>query len=124
LGGKFLYGTDPRKSAFPKAVPMKDKGFLGPGPGSYQPLQSMGKQVLSTKETSMDVGFPKAARPTMVPPGTTDIGPAEYKPPPAACDVQVDSRKATCPTIKFGEGYRPSGKNKTEKPDLAEPKPG
>lgn len=124
LTGKFLGGTNPRKTAFPKAIPMKDKGFLGPGPGSYQPLQSMGKQVISTKETTLEVGFPKAPRPTMVPPGTTDIGPAEYQPPPAACDEQIDSRKPTCPTIKFGEGFKSAGKGRVEKPDLAEPAPG
>lgn len=124
LTGKFLAGTDPRKSAFPKAASLKDKGFLGPGPGSYQPLQSMGRQVLSTKETTLEVGFPKAPRPSMVPPGTTDIGPAEYQPAPAACEDQVDSRKPTCPTIKFGEGYRPSGKGHGHRPTLAEPAPG
>lgn len=58
----------------------------------------------------------------MVPPGTTDIGPGEYGPPRAACDPQVDSRKPTCPTIKFGEGYR-KGENK-EKFDFSEPSPG
>eukprot|EP01040_Poterioochromonas_malhamensis_P002544 gene2544-2705_t len=123
LTGKFLAGTDPRKSAFPKAQPVRDKSQLGPGPGSYSPLQSMGKQVLSTKVGAMVVGFPKADRPTLIPPGTTDIGPAEYKPSPAACEEQIDSRKPTCGKIKFGEGYK-SGGNDRDKHDLSDPTPG
>jgi len=51
-------------------------------------------------------GFPKADRPTMVPPGTSDVGPGEYGPFRAACEPQVDSRKVTCGSIKFGTGYR------------------
>jgi hypothetical protein len=123
LTGKFLAGTDPRKSSFPKAVQVRDKSAMGPGPGSYQPLQSMGRQVLSTKTAGMAVGFPKADRPTLIPPGATDIGPAEYKPPPAACEMQIDSRKPTCATIKFGEGYKSGGKDR-DKHDLSEPAPG
>lgn len=123
LTGKFLAGKNPRKSAFPKAIPVRDKGFLGPGPGSYQPLQSMGKQVLSTKRGALELGFPKAARPTMVPPGTTDIGPAEYKPPAAACEPQVDSRRKTCATIKFGEGYATTN-GERRKFDFSDPSPG
>jgi hypothetical protein len=123
LTGKFLAGKDPRKTAFPKAVPFKDKNQLGPGPGSYQPLQSMGKQVISTKTGAMIVAFPKADRPSLVPPGSTDIGPAEYKPSPAACDIQVDSRKPTCSTIKFGEGYKVGSKDDKQL-DLKEPAPG
>ena len=97
--------------------------MLGPGPGSYQPLQSMGKQVLSTKTQSAVVGFGKAERGSLVPPGISEIGPAEYKPAPAACEIQVDSRKPTCATIKFGDGYR-SGGNDRDKHDLSEPAPG
>lgn len=122
LYGKFLNGTNPRKSAFPKSETIRDSSGLGPGPGSYQPLQSMGKQVLSTKQGGNMVVFPKGERPTLIPPGQTDIGPAEYKPAPAACEPQLDSRKRTCATIKFGIGYR-SGSLK-EKPDFSEPSPG
>lgn len=57
----------------------KDKAAMAPGPGAYKPLESMGKQVLSTKKGSLELAFPKAPRPTLVPPGTTSIGPAEYK---------------------------------------------
>jgi hypothetical protein len=54
--------------------------------------------------------------------GTSDIGPGDYKPPPAACDPQVDSRKPTCANFKFGEGYKRGGAHK--KFDLSEPSPG
>lgn len=122
LTGKFLSGSNPRKSAFPKGGFVRDKSQLTPGPGSYKPMESMGKQVLSTCETALILKFSQAARPSMVPPGTSDIGPGDYKPPPAACDPQVDSRKPTCATIKFGEGYKRGGANK--KFDLSEPSPG
>lgn len=120
--GKFVSGKNPRKIAFPKAAPIRNKTQLTPGPGSYRPSQSIGKQVLSTKPQPMIMSFPKADRPTLIPPGTTDIGPGEYKPPSAACEVQSDSRKPTCATIKFGEGYRPGQASK--KFDFAEPAPG
>ena len=122
LNGKFYSGENPRKSAFPKGSYMKDKSQEGPGPGSYKPIESMGKQVLSTKLGSLELGFPKSSRPTLVPPGSTDIGPGEYKPPPAACEKQFDSRKPTCATIKFGEGYR-AGVAK-DNYDLSDPLPG
>jgi hypothetical protein len=38
---------------------MKERGAQGPGPGSYQPIQSMGKQVLSTKTGAVQPAFPK-----------------------------------------------------------------
>jgi hypothetical protein len=82
----------------------------------------MGKQVLSTKVESARIQFPKAARPSLVPPGISDVGPGEYKPPPAACENQVDSRKPTCGTIKFGEGFKKGAK--TGKFDFSEPTPG
>lgn len=59
LQGKFLAGRTPRKSAFPKGGQMKDRNAQGPGPGSYQPIMSMGKQVLSTKTGSVQLVFPK-----------------------------------------------------------------
>ena len=128
LTGKFISGKDPRHIVFPKGAIPKDKSGMGPGPGSYKPLESMGKQVLSTKHAATVLshslvllthhthslaylfiqvpGFPKADRPTMVPPGTSDVGPGEYGPFRAACEPQVDSRKVTCGSIKFGTGYR------------------
>jgi hypothetical protein len=92
------------------------------GPGSYEPAYSMGKQVLSTKPGAVVPGFGKAARPSMVPPGTTEVGPGEYGAPRAACEPQVDSRRVTCGSIKFGNGYRRGGV--AERPDLREPSPG
>lgn len=122
LTGKFLSGTNPRKSAFPKGGFIRDKSQMGPGPGSYAPLQSMGKQVLSTKVGAVALVFPKAARPSLVQPGLSEVGPGEYKPPAAACEDQIDSRRTTCAKVKFGEGYR-SGSTK-EKFDFSEPSPG
>lgn len=122
LTGKFISGKDPRHIVFPKGAIPKDKSGMGPGPGSYKPLESMGKQVLSTKHAATVPGFPKADRPTMVPPGTSDVGPGEYGPFRAACEPQVDSRKVTCGSIKFGTGYRKGGG--LVKQDLSEPSPG
>jgi len=122
LTGKFIYGSNPRKSGFPKGSAPRDKGGLGPGPGSYEPLQSMGKQFLSTKPQAVIPGFPKAPRGSLVPPGTSDVGPGEYGAGPAACEVQADSRRPTCATIKFGTGYRKGAKS--GKLDLSEPAPG
>lgn len=58
--------------------------------------------------------------------GTTEIGPGEYGAPPAACENQVDSRKPTCSSIRFGTGYqkKKGGGGLPEKLDLAEPAPG
>jgi hypothetical protein len=129
LTGKFLSGSNSRKSAFPKAQPFREKSSMGPGPGAYQQLQSMGKQVLSTKHGNMIVSFPKSSRPSMVPIGITEIGPAEYEPAPAACERQVDSRKPTCSNIKFGEGFSTGGSsnhnnNSNNKFNFADPSPG
>ena len=120
---KFVSGSNPRKSGFPKAVPPRDKAALGPGPGSYKPMYSMGKQVLSSKHQAVVAGFPTAPRPGLAFKGASDVGPGEYKQGPAACEPQVDSRRPTCATIKFGTGYRKSGAGLV-KEDLAEPSPG
>lgn len=121
--------------SFPKARHITDKALLAPGPGQYDVPGSLGKQPLSTKERAREPGFPLADRPTLIAPGcttiflslifegTTDIGPGEYKPPPAACEEQVDSRKPTCPTIRFGTGFQ-KNKKVTQKLDLSEPSPG
>ena len=123
LTGKFPRGRNPRKSAFPKGPAMGETRVpMGPGPGSYGAPESMGKQVLSTKDGAPIVAFSKAVRPSMAITGGSDVGPGEYKPPPAACEDQIDSRKPTCGKIKFGDGYRKGSRN--EKPDLSEPSPG
>lgn len=95
---------------------------MGPGPGSYQTQSSMGKQVLSTKKESLATAFTKMERPTMVPPGTSDVGPGQYGPFAAACEPQVESRKVTCSSIKFGTGYKKGGH--LVKIDMSEPSPG
>lgn len=121
LTGKFLNGENPRKSGFPKGQ-FKDKNSQGPGPGSYKPLESMGKQVVSTKKTSEFVAFGKDARKGMA--STNDVpGPGQYRPSPAACDHQVTSNKPSCGSIKFGTGYKKS-KNNDTKFDFSEPSPG
>jgi hypothetical protein len=122
LSGKFVSGPNPRKAGFPKGLIPRDKGSLGPGPGSYEPLQSMGKQSLSTKPGAVQPFFPIAERPSMVAPGTTEIGPGEYGAFNSACEAQVDSRKPTCGSIKFGTGYKKG--SWAEKKDLSEPSPG
>lgn len=122
IAEKFLGGTNPRKSAFPKARQPRDKASMAPGPGSYEPMQSMGEQPLSTKPDAPVPLFPKAARPSMVPPGTTTIGPGQYGAFNAACEEQVDSRKPTCSSIKFGTGYKKGASG--DKLDLSEPSPG
>ena len=153
IADKFVSGSNPRKSGFPKAVAPRDKAALGPGPGSYKPMYSMGKQVLSTKHQAVVPGFPTAPRPGLESKGASDVGPGEYKQGPAACEPQVrgcaaclpcrpqppshrptltllptpprqvDSRRPTCATIKFGTGYRRAGEGLV-KEDLSEPSPG
>ena len=96
---------------------------LAPGPGAYEPPPGIGKQILSTKKCPAQIVFPHAARSDMVIEGSSDVGPGEYKPPPAACEEQIDSRRKTCPTVKFGTGYQ-KGHKKTPPVDLSEPAPG
>lgn len=123
LNDKFLYGSNPEKYSFPKNPPPSIKAQLAPGPGAYQPVSGLGKQVLSTKQGCELTVFPYAARGSLVLEGASDVGPGEYKPPPAACEPQIDSRKVTCPTVKFGTGYQ-KGNKKPMKVDLNEPAPG
>ena len=70
LTGKFTHGKDPRPIVFSKAKPFEMKAGMSPGPGAYEPAQSMGKQVLSTKIQDPIIGFCKAPRGDLVPPGT------------------------------------------------------
>lgn len=123
LGEKFLHGTENPKYSFPKARLPSDKALPSPGPGQYDTPGSLGKQSLSTKESTREPLFPVANRPSLIAPGTTDIGPGEYKPSPAACDPQVDSRKPTCPSLRFGTGFQ-KNKKLGQKLDLSEPSPG
>merc|ERR1711916_241868 len=123
LQGKFISGRDPRPIKFSKAVENTNrKTAQGPGPGQYKTPEGMGKQLLSTNKTEKIVGFSKAERGGMVPPGTSDIGPGHYARPPAACAIQVESTKSTCGSVKFGTGYKKDGGGK--KLNLKEPSPG
>jgi len=100
----------------------REKGALAPGPGTYEPAYSLGPQQLSSKPDAFVTVFPKAARPSMVPPGATVIGPGQYGAFNAACETQVDSRKPSCSSVKFGTGYRKAAFG--QKLDLSEPAPG
>lgn len=122
LTGRFLSGENPRKSAFPKGELPEAKAGLTPGPGSYAVQASVGGQLSSKKPNAMVISFPKTERPSLVPVGTTAVGPGEYGAGAAACEPQVDSRKPTCGSIKFGTGYK-KGKNQN-KIDMGEPSPG
>ncbi len=50
------------------------------------------------------------------------LSPGEYNPPPAACEPQIESSKASCATLKFGEGYKAGTSG--SKFDFSEPSPG
>lgn len=122
LDGHFLSGKNPRDIVFPKGKDAVDKGFMGPGPGSYKTPEAMGKQPLSTKTNGKVVQFGTQKRPSMAVKGQSDVGPGEYGPMKAACDIQVESTRRTCATIKFGTGYSKQKNNK--KMDMSEPSPG
>ena len=46
----------------PSGLIPRDKAAMGPGPGSYRPLESLGKQALSTKRQAVANAFPLASR--------------------------------------------------------------
>lgn len=123
VANKFLSGRDEPKYSFPKSRQPADKALLAPGPGQYELPASMGRQPLSTKHRAQEAPFPHASRPSLIAPGSTEIGPGEYGVSAAACEPQVDSRKPTCSSIKFGTGYQKNRKN-NQKLDLSEPSPG
>lgn len=123
LENKFIGGTISPKYSFPKQRAPMEKSQLAPGPGQYETPASMGKQPSSTKARAQESPFPLAERPSLIAPGTTEIGPGEYGAPPAACENQVDSRKPTMSAIRFGTGYV-KNKGNNEKVDMKEPSPG
>jgi hypothetical protein len=122
LDGHFLYGKDPRISAFPKTGNPIDKSGMGPGPGSYSLQPALGKQVVSTIKTEMQCKFLTQERPGLAVKSQSDVGPGEYGAFKSACDVQVESNKKTSGKIKFGTGYRKYVRS--EKKDMSEPAPG
>ena len=66
----------------------------------------MGKQVLSVYPALPVPVFTASRRDEKASINAVLVGPGEYGVAPGACEPQVDSRKKTCPTIKFGRGYR------------------
>ena len=94
------------------------------GPGAYQAPPALGKQVLSTKASSGMPFMVQSQRPALYSTSTSDIGPGEYGVAPAACEPQLDSRKKTTATVKFGTGYHKGNKQHNMKIDLSEPQPG
>jgi hypothetical protein len=124
LQGKFYGGENPRKTKFSKGQLPQDKPPIGPGPGSYKAVESIGKQSLSTKRTLEILSFSKAPRPSMASESCAP-GPGQYKPSPSACEPQVLSTKVTCGSIKFGEGYKRGAKALTyDRTTYPEPSPG
>jgi hypothetical protein len=123
LQGKFVSGSTSRVTAFTKGDMPKDKAALGPGPGSYECAQAMGKQALSTKVGMPVPAFPKEPRPGLAFKGASDVGPGDYGAGPAACERQALSQRGSCAMVKFGTGYR-RGNNAIQKQDLSEPTPG
>lgn len=122
LTGKFISGSTARATGFPKGDQPQGKAAMGPGPGSYECAQSMGKQALSTKPGAQNPAFPKEPRPSMAFKGASDVGPGDYKPGSAACEPQSLSQRRSCATVKFGTGYRKGPS--LVKSDLTEPSPG
>jgi hypothetical protein len=78
--------------------------------------------VLSVHPALPAPSFTSSNRDNTFPSNVIAIGPGEYGPPPGACEPQVDSRKRTCATIKFGKGFRRGTSLQKEK--LLEPSPG
>jgi hypothetical protein len=123
LDAKFVNPAKAPEYTFPKASQMTDKSMLAPAPGAYEPLNTFGKQIISTKESSPEIGFLQAPRPSLVQPGAIAVGPGEYGAPPAACARQVESKKRSCATVKIGGGFQ-KVKGYTKKVTLDEPSPG
>lgn len=82
----------------------------------------MGRQVLSVYPALPSTVFTSSKKDHSFSGSVMQVGPGEYDPPPGACEPQVDSRKRTCGSIKFGKGYR-KGTGIT-KMNLGEPSPG
>lgn len=122
LEGKFLIGSESQKYSFPKSPAPALKPAMAPGPGAYPAPGAIGRQIVSTKITAEKTCFTLAARSSLAS-TEFDVGPGGYGAPSAACEEQYDSRKKTCPSLKFGTGYK-KGNQKSLKVDLTEPVPG
>jgi len=96
---KYSFARDTRSKALHPA-------FQTPGPGAYSSTQAVGKQVLSTKQTMRQADFGLGDRPALMTQSAAEVGPGEYTDPVGSCMRQVDSRKKTVPTTKFGKAAR------------------
>lgn len=94
--------------SFPKALPPRDKNMLAPGPGAYDMGTSVGRQVLSTKRSDAGMEFGTSNRPPLLL-VSTEVGPGQYDRSDDSCARQPDSRKRSCPLMKFGTGSRDQG---------------
>lgn len=77
-----------------------------PAPGQYETIGAMGKQALSTRKSNPAPGFGKGKRPPLLLQSTADVGPGEYGFGDSACFKQLDSRRRSCQSVKFGTGRR------------------
>lgn len=118
-------GRSPPRYSFPKSRPMVDRSSMGPGPGAFDLPSGLGKQLLSTMRTLNAPSFGTSSR---SPEGENDgsfarPGPGEYENACIpACGKQLDSRKKTLGSIRFGGTYskvRDAGKEV-----MGEPAPG
>mmetsp|Transcript_33253 Transcript_33253/g.43835 ORF Transcript_33253/g.43835 Transcript_33253/m.43835 type:complete len:285 (+) Transcript_33253:132-986(+) len=77
-----------------------------PGPGAYNSHSSLGQQIISTKRTMRRADFGSGNRPPLLINTSAEVGPGEYDATMPACEAQVDSRKTTTGTTKFGKASR------------------
>mmetsp|Transcript_859 Transcript_859/g.2287 ORF Transcript_859/g.2287 Transcript_859/m.2287 type:complete len:273 (-) Transcript_859:112-930(-) len=111
--------------SFPKGSHPKMKSKFGPAPGSYNIVGAMGPQPLSTRTSKPAASFGKGSRPELLQQSTADVGPGEYGTGISACFKQVDSRKRTCSSLKFGTGTRvPKASSKERRAIDRQPGPG
>ena len=96
----------PPSFSFPKGSHPRTKAKFMPAPGQYETPSAMGRQALSTRKSSPAPGFGKGKRPPLLLQSTADVGPGEYGPGESACFRQLDSRRRSCRSTKFGTGGR------------------
>ena len=82
--------------------------MLAPGPGAYEMGNSVGKQILSTKRSEVGLQFGTSNRPPLLL-VSTEVGPGQYGAGDDSCSKQADSRKRSCPLMKFGTCGRNQG---------------
>eukprot|EP01036_Dinobryon_divergens_P059198 gene59198-78991_t len=75
LNGKFASGANSEKYSFPKCPAPSTKFQYAPGPGAYDPLPGLGKQVLSTRASPETAFMPTAKRSGLEFTAASDVGP-------------------------------------------------